>query len=349
LKLADYLRTILKTEINRFSASHCQKKSVMPNFHHRLLSYVVMIYLLLAFGWWALLLHNKNEEAFEAKKALLEYRQATGGSQTADLQVLEKKYRRQHQMIFGEATMFVVTLLTGIWFIHRSYQREVLASRRQRNFLLSITHELKSPLSSIRLVLETFLKRELSKSQADKLATSALKENERLHELVENLLLSAKLETEYRPHFTEINLVSLAEDLLSKLSDKHPGAKVSLSAPQNFPLLRCDKNGITSLLLNLLENAVKYSPGDPVIEVRLSAARKVVTLEVADQGAGIPERERQRIFEKFYRIGSEETRQTKGTGLGLFIVNQIVKSHRGHIRVFDNQPKGTVFSVELPL
>ena len=106
-----------------------------------------------------------------------------------------------------------------------------------------------------------------------------------------------------------------------------------------------DRQGIVSIANNLLENAIKYADGRPTVEVRLFHDKKNVTMEFADNGTGIPDKEKKRIFEKFYRIGSEETRQTKGTGLGLFIVAQIVKAHRGRIQVLDNQPKGTVFRI----
>lgn len=325
----------------------------MSNLRLRLLSYIIMAYMLMAFAWWSLLLFTKNKDAFYAKRDLMEIRMIAEGSvknggefeQMADYQELLTKYKRQERMIFGEACVFVITLLTGVWFINQAYFREVRANQQRRNFLLSITHELKSPIASIRLVLETLLRRELPKDKADQLATSALKENERLYELVENLLLSAKLETAYQPHFEELNLAELLEDLMAKLADRHPEATIALEKNDDFPTVKLDKQGIISIANNLLENAIKYADGPPEIEVRLSSSEKTVVMEFADNGPGIPDSEKKRIFDKFYRIGSEETRQTKGTGLGLYIVQQIVKAHNGRIQVLDNQPKGTVFKI----
>ncbi|MBI1224661.1 MAG: GHKL domain-containing protein [Bacteroidetes bacterium] len=312
-----------------------------------------MVYMLMAFAWWSMLLFTKNQDAFSAKRDLMRIGMVAEGrvknqsefEQMPEYQTLAKKYKRQERMIFGEATMFVLTLLAGLWFINQGYQKQERANQQRRNFLLSITHELKSPIASIQLVLETFLRRELPKEKADKLATSALRENERLHELVENLLLSAKLETAYQPIFEELNLADLLEDLMAKSADRHPEAVIALEKPDDFPLVKMDKQGIISITTNLLENAIKYADGKPEIEVRLFQENDKVVLEFADNGPGIPEREKKRIFEKFYRIGSEETRQTKGTGLGLFIVQQIVKAHSGTIQVLDNQPKGTVFKI----
>ena len=329
----------------------------MPNLRLRLLSYVIMAYMLMAFAWWSMLLFTKNRDAFYAKRDLLKIGMIAEGlvksnaefEQTADFQELSEKYERQEYMIFGEAMVFVLTLLAGIWFINQGYQKEVRANQQRRNFLLSITHELKSPISSIRLVLETLLRRELPKEKANQLATSALRENERLHELVENLLLSAKLETAYQPLFEEMDLASLLEDLLAKLADRHPEATIALDKADDFPMVKLDKQGMLSIANNLLENAIKYADGKPEIEVSLTHDAKNVTMEFADKGLGISEKEKKRIFEKFYRIGSEETRQTKGTGLGLFIVEQIVKAHNGRIQVLDNQPKGTIFRIIIPM
>ncbi|MCU0345980.1 MAG: ATP-binding protein [Saprospiraceae bacterium] len=328
----------------------------MSNLRLRLLSYVIMAYMLMAFAWWSMLLFTKNNDAFHAKRDLLKIgmiaegrvRSNTEFEQTIDYLELARKYKRQEYMIFGEAMVFVLTLLAGLWFINQGYQREVRANNQRRNFLLSITHELKSPIASIRLVLETILKRELPRDKTNQLSTSALRENERLHELVENLLLSAKLETAYLPHFEEMDLANLLEDLLAKLADRHPEASIALEKPDDFPLLKMDKQGILSMATNLLENAIKYADGRPEVEVQLSKTSKHVTLSFADKGIGIPDKEKKRVFEKFYRIGSEETRQTKGTGLGLFIVQQVVKAHNGQIQVLDNQPKGTIFKITIP-
>jgi signal transduction histidine kinase len=313
-----------------------------------------MVYMLMAFAWWALLLFTKNRDAFHAKRELMQIGMVAEGrirseadfEQMAEYQLLAKKYKRQEYMIFGEAMVFVLTLLAGIWFINQGYQKEVRANQQRRNFLLSITHELKSPIASIRLVLETLLRRkELPKDKSEQLTNSALRENERLHELVENLLLSAKLESAYQPFFEEINLAELVKDIIAKIAERNPNARIVLDVANGFPIVKMDKQGMISIVTNLLENAVKYANDRPEIEIRLRYKDGQVTLDFADNGIGIPDKEKKRIFEKFYRIGSEETRQTKGTGLGLFIVEQVVKAHKGHIQVLDNQPKGTIFRI----
>ena len=102
-------------------------------------------------------------------------------------------------------------------------------------------------------------------------------------------------------------------------------------------------------LNNLLENAVKYTPADKPVSVSLLRKKHIAQLQVADEGPGIPDKEKPKIFNKFYRVGNEETRKSKGTGLGLYLTARIVKQHKGKISISDNQPRGSVFEISLPL
>ncbi len=328
----------------------------MTNMPMRLLSYVVMVYMILAFGWWALLLHRNTEDTYQAKRDHLFEVMSHQGlvsnveqfEKTVAYNELLKKRQSQTRMIIGEASVFIITLLIGLWLINKAYDREIKANKQRRNFLLSITHELKSPIASIRLVLETLLKRELPKKQSDLFLRNALDENERLHNMVGNLLLSARLEGRFKPFMEEMNLVNLIDELIAKQKVKHPEIEFNFVYAENFPLVNLDRHGMWSAINNLIENAIKYSNGGKLVDIQLQQNGGRLFLEIGDQGPGIPISERKRIFEKFYRIGSEETRKTKGTGLGLFIVDQIIKAHKGKILVTDNKPKGTLFKIDLP-
>ncbi len=328
------------------------------NVQLRLLSFAVIAYMLMAFTWWSVLLFTKNRDAFYAKRDLIKIGMIAQGIvqtdeaffQTEIYQTLQRRYRNQEWMILGEASVFVLSLVLGIWFINRGYHKEIVAGQTRRNFLLSITHELKSPLASIRLVLETVLKRDLDRPQLEKLGNNALKETDRLTHLVDDLLLSAKLETAYQPYREKVNLPELLMDTIQKLEEKYPHAVFQYAIQQEIPAWYGDKPGFISIALNLLENAVKYSSEKPSITIRLAYQDRPAgfILAVADEGAGIPDREKRKVFQKFYRIGHENTRKTKGTGLGLYIVDQIVRAHNGRIKVEDNHPRGTVFSLFLP-
>ncbi len=324
----------------------------MNNLYLRFLSYLVIVYMLLAFGWWSVLLFKKNEDAFLAKAEYMKLVMMSEGDTTpsefansAAYQALSEKYKRQEWMIFGEAAVFILSLVIGIYLINRAYYREVQSAASHRNFLLSITHELKSPLASIQLALETFLKRELPPNQVQKLSRGALQETNRLHGLVENLLLAARLETNYQPEKERIDLRKMIEEWVSYIENKWPEVVISIEAPEPLYMIFADRQGINSIGLNLLENAVKYSPSPARIQIRLSRQKDQILLEVADKGYGISEKDKKKVFNRFFRAGNEDTRTTKGTGLGLYIVEQIARAHGGKVSVKDNPGDGSVFSL----
>lgn len=335
-----------------------EKSTSITNTRLRMLSYGVIVYMLMALAWWSVLLFIKNADAFHAKSDLMKLGMIAEGTVRSEAEFyttdrykqLSRQYQKQEHMILGEAVVFVISLVIGIWLINRGYHKEVMAARQRRNFLLSITHELKSPLASIRLVLETLIKRDLAREQLVILGQKGLKETDRLTGLVNDLLLSAKLETAYQPQWEELDLCVLFSELVQRMHENYPQVKFSFEATEPQFKVFADRLGITSVALNLLENAVKYAREEPQIAVKISKANhETVQIEVADNGPGIGDKEKKRIFEKFYRVGNEDTRETKGTGLGLFIVDQIVKTHRGQIAVLDNTPHGALFRIQWPI
>lgn len=335
-----------------------EKSTSISNSRLRMLSYGVIVYMLMALAWWSVLLFIKNADAFHAKSDLMKLGMIAEGAihseaefySTDRYKQLFRQYQKQEHMILGEAVVFVISLVIGIWLINRGYHKEVMAARQRRNFLLSITHELKSPLASIRLVLETLIKRDLARDQLVILGQKGLKETDRLTGLVNDLLLSAKLETAYQPQWEELDLCVLFSELVQRMHENYPQVKFNFETTEPAFKVFADRLGITSVALNLLENAVKYAREEPQITVKLSKTdHETVQIEVADNGPGIEDKEKKRIFEKFYRVGNEDTRETKGTGLGLFIVDQIVKTHRGQIAVLDNTPHGALFRIQWPI
>lgn len=312
----------------------------------------------MAFSWWSVLLWKTLDDAFQAKSAYLKIGMIAEGRIRTDLDFyqskeylqLEKQYTNQQWMVAGEALFFIISLVVGVWLINRGYNKEVHATRQRRNFLLSITHELKSPIASIKLVLETIRKRraKLLPEQMDKLMNNGLREADRLNILVNDLLLSAKLETAYQIHKEHFNLDELLKDMIQKVEEKHARVHFQYHCDPAGLNIEADKMGLTSVFLNLMENAVKYAKGEAHIKLKVQQKAQAVEVQMADNGIGISDEEKDRIFDKFYRVGSEDTRTTKGTGLGLFIVKEIIKAHGGSISVLDNQPQGTIFKISLP-
>ncbi|MEZ4994409.1 MAG: HAMP domain-containing sensor histidine kinase [Saprospiraceae bacterium] len=330
----------------------------MTNIRLRILSFVVIAYMLMAFTWWSVLLWKTLEDAFQAKSYLMKIGMIAEGRirtdydfyRSEDYLQLEQDYERQQWMVAGEGIFFVISLVMGVWLINRGYNKEVHSTQQRRNFLLSITHELKSPIASIKLVLETIRKRreKLLPEQMDKLTNSGLQEADRLNTLVNDLLLSAKLETAYQIHAEHFNLDEFLQDMIWKMEERHSDADFHYHSDAPGLIVEADKMGLTSVVGNLLENAVKYSRKGAVIRMELVQKARYCTITIADNGIGIPNEEKDRIFDRFYRVGNEDTRTTKGTGLGLFIVKEIVRAHGGTIEVSDNEPNGSIFKITIP-
>lgn len=327
------------------------------NVRLRLFSNLVIVYMLLALAWWSILLFTKNRDAFISKVELQKLVMIANNEIKTDeaflaspfYQKLLKKYQREEWMIVGEALGFAIILVIGIWFINRGYNQQVTTAQLSRNFLLSITHELKSPIASIQLVLETLKKRQLNEEQIKKLSHNALKDTNRLNTLVNDLLLAAKVETAYQPHIETIYLSRLLQEIITKLQHRHPSANFEFRQSKEAIEIAGDLTGITSVVTNLLENAVKYShQTQPIIITSLREIGEKISIQFADNGIGISDKEKNKVFERFYRVGNEDTRQTKGTGLGLYIVDQIIKAHQGSITVSDNSPEGSIFTISLP-
>lgn len=322
----------------------------------RLLTWFIIGYLLLAFAWWSVLLYTKNKDAFEAKAELLRIGMAAEnlyGSEalfrrTPQFRALQKKYQRQEYMILGEASLFIASLVIGIWLMNRGYLKELQVVQQQRNFLLSITHELKSPLAGIRLVLDTFRRRQLTPDQVQLLAGNGLKDTERLNALVNNLLLAARIEDSYQASREPVSLNELVRQAAEEVRTRHKDAAIQVETEADA-WIEADMQGMHIVLINLIENAVKYSPDQAHIDLRISRLTTgEARLEITDQGPGIPDKEKEKVFLKFYRIGSEDTRSTKGTGLGLYIVKGILDAHKAEITLADNKPGGVRFTITFP-
>lgn len=249
-------------------------------------------------------------------------------------------------MILGEAAVFFIIFSVGAFKLHQALNKERKLHTQQKNFLLSVTHELKSPLASIKLYLQTILKRDLDLKHQHYFINNSLKDIERLDDLVENMLMATKIDNKSYSFPKELlNFSELVEKIAERLQVHACNSQVILTEIQKNVRLTGDKFALTSVVTNLIENAIKYSPSCAEVQVKVAARNGNVCFEVADKGMGISDLEKTRIFEKFYRVGSEDTRKTKGTGLGLFIVKQVLDKHQAQIKVINNHPSGTVFEV----
>jgi signal transduction histidine kinase len=264
---------------------------------------------------------------------------------TKELDDTEQFLSKRVTMIIGEGLVFFLLLIAGLWKIQSSIRKELKLAERQKNFLLSVTHELKTPLAANKLFWQTLEKRELSIEQRKDLIGRALQENERLEYLIDNILDASRIENKALQIIRERILVSqLMNELLEKFSKKYPEYRFKGNIEPDI-YLRSDRSLLETIIRNLIENATKYGDKAGEITLYLKCAQGSVRMGVQDTGKGVENEQKGLIFSKFYRSGNEETRSQKGTGLGLFIASEFTRLLGGIIVCKDNVPSGADFEI----
>lgn len=313
--------------------------------------WVLLIYIIAALMWWAILLLEQTEAIYKLKLQNLGFifPDQNSPEYQQQLQQFNLHRQREYYKYIGEGATFLIMILIGAVYIYRAVRRQLQLHLQQQNFVMAITHELKTPIAVSRLNLETLQKYQLDKEKEEKLLKMTLQEILRLDNLINNILISSQLEANrYRIHKENTNLSELVRQTCGQFSSRYPFRKLEEQIETDIEV-NGDKVLLKLLLSNLLENAHKYSPAEGKISVSLFSENQQAILQIADEGEGIPDEEKKNIFKKFYRIGSEKTRKTQGTGLGLFISKKIVRDHKGNIRVEDNSPAGSKFIIQIPL
>jgi signal transduction histidine kinase len=266
----------------------------------------------------------------------------------ASYKQLEIGTTRKLTMYITEGLVMMLLLFWGMVYIYRSFKKELFLKKLQNNFLLSVTHELKTPLTAMKLYMETLLKRTMNPEQITLIAENSLNETQRLQEQVEKLLLSAQLDSrKYELEKQHLNLSELINELVINYNKPRQEKDKIKAFIEDQIIIYADASAIEMILNNLLSNAAKYGGENPSIEISLKVIQSQIILRVSDQGIGISDLDKKMLFNKFYRVGDEQTRKTKGTGLGLFIAKHLVNMHKGKLSVCNNQPKGTIFEIKL--
>jgi signal transduction histidine kinase len=291
---------------------------------------------------------NLNKEVHDLKLKIEVYTNKSADDLVVAQEQLNAKLHKRWLMIAGEGTVFALILGLGIYRTRNTFKKEFELSKQQKNFMLSITHELKSPIASARLQIETLLKRQLPQEKQEFVLNQALQETERLDALVEKILLTNRIESSaYLIQKEHLNLSELCQKIIDNLKvSLLKNNTINTQIKKDIKVFG-DEMAFTSIITNLLDNASKYSNQQSTIELILYKNNDIVTLSVKDEGIGITPADEAIVFNKFYRAGNEETRNTKGTGLGLYIVKNLVKMHQGTIKITSNKPKGTIFTMQL--
>jgi K+-sensing histidine kinase KdpD len=308
--------------------------------------WLLLIYVLAALIWWYIALNLQNNQMSAFRIELLTHDDPNYISK------LEKINRDRHRLATAyksEGLAFILVILAGAVFLRSAVMRQIRIQRQQQNFMMAITHELKTPISITRLNMETLLKHSLDDSKKEKIIKSSLQEINRLNTLTGNILVSAQLEGgSYLFNKEVINFSEIVVDSCQDFVNRFPNRPWNNTLEPDL-FISGDPLLMQILVNNLIDNAVKYSPPGSPITIHLKKEGGQGTLEVIDEGGGIPKKEHKRIFQKFYRVGNEDTRIAQGTGLGLYLCRKITRDHKMRLEVSDHHPKGTIFTVRFNL
>lgn len=260
---------------------------------------------------------------------------------------IEEERKRKTAQYIGEGSIFLLLISAGAIFLFRAVNKQLIISRQQQNFMVAITHELKTPIAITKLNLETLQKRQLDDAQQFKIVSNTIQESNRMNALCNNLLLSSQMEAGAHQFTPErLDIKEVLETVVSDFINRFPNRSIQFF--NNGPLhVMGDVFLLQMAFNNLIDNAIKYSPKDQPIEIKIENQQNQCSITFADNGAGIQDSDKKKVFEKFYRIGTEATKKAKGTGLGLYLVYRIIKAHKGKIFITDNEPYGAKFVIQL--
>jgi signal transduction histidine kinase len=269
------------------------------------------------------------------------------GTTIADISA---RFVRTSFLILGALSLLMGA---GIILTYRSVARELALAKLKSDFVSNVSHELRTPLALIRLYAETLELGRISNSKKQQDYYEIIrKESERLTSLINNILDFSRIESGKKEYtFRETNVADLVRSTLDsyRFEIEQNGFQFEQKIDNDLPPLWVDREAIARSLLNLVNNAVKYSSNEKYLGIRLYRHNSGVNLEVIDRGIGIPAKEHLKIFEKFYRVGDPLVHNTKGSGLGLSLVRHIVQAHGGEVAVESTPGKGSKFIITLPL
>ena len=289
--------------------------------------YLLGAYVVLQFIWWGYHLID-----------------LTRSSEMADSQITKRVF-----MIIGEGSVFLVLLLFGLFKIKASIRKEIKMARQQQNFMLSVTHELKTPIAANKLYLQTLLKQQsLADEKRAEITQKAIDETNRLELLVEQILTASRLEQgKMALHPEKIDPETFFTELIAIQQKRFPAFPFQLELQSVKPLFT-DRLVFSTVCNNLIENAWKYGHTSEGVTIRVFSEAQSLIVQVRDYGKGIDARQEKYIFKKFVRLENEETRSTKGTGLGLYIAYEFSKALKGNLRLIKSDGPGACFELTIP-
>lgn len=254
-------------------------------------------------------------------------------------------------LIFG--CVLLVLLQAGFYFIYIYLNRQINMNRVQDQFIANFTHELKSPLASIQLYLETIEARRVPENKLHEFIQLMIRDTNRLQGMIDRILGTISIDQKRLAFdFKLYNMGTIIPNILKEVQTKYPIEITKNISLENSVSCRCvlDKNAFKIIFINLIDNAIKYARNEFSLKIKCYCLEKYFRLEFIDQGVGIPAKERKRVFRKFYRVYSHDVPNVRGTGLGLFITREILRFHGGNIRAMSpGTGVGTMIQIEMPI
>jgi signal transduction histidine kinase len=297
---------------------------------------------------------TRSSESFEVKRVMHtpSYEGVTLQLRPRDRSI-EEEVRRLAITKTALIGFIDVMLLAGLVLVWANVRRELRLLRLKSDFVANVSHELKTPLALIRLFAETLeLGRVPTEEKKQQYHRIINKESRRLTQLINNILDFSRIEAgrkEYR--FVRSDLAAVVRDVVDayRFQIEQQGFSLEVSIADDLPEMAIDPEALSQALINLVNNAIKYSPDEKAIAVSARREGDRVLVSVRDRGIGIPKNEQRRIFEKFYRVETSVVHTTKGSGLGLALVQHITEAHGGHVEVVSAPGEGSTFTLSLPV
>ncbi|MDD5459932.1 MAG: HAMP domain-containing sensor histidine kinase [Phycisphaerae bacterium] len=268
-------------------------------------------------------------------------------------QIFAGAAKRQESVYLWTAVLVVALILASGGVAVQAVGRQIRLNKLKNDFIATVTHELKTPLASMRVLVDTLLEGRCESGQQEtEYLTLVAKENQRLSRLIDNFLTFSRMERnkqafEFAPAGPKEIAENAAEAVRAKFLQKN--CKFSVTVGDGLASINADKDAMVTVLVNLLDNACKYSGDDKKIELSVFSEDGYVCLAIKDNGIGMTRRQLKRAFDRFYQVDSSLARRAEGCGLGLAIVKFIVDAHKGRIEVDSKIGKGSIFTVKIPI
>ncbi len=306
-----------------------------------ILYWFLLSYILAALVFWFVVLNKQNLQLSQYQEDMIDVDDVLHGQKQHQIAV--EKNRNTAQYI-GEGIAFLLLIGAGAIYVFRAINRQFKQAQQQENFMMAITHELKTPIAVTKLNLETLQKRLLNNEQRQKLISSTIQEANRLNALCNNMLLTSQIEAGgYKIMREGVDFSKLVKECVQNFIVRFPNRKIETQLPEEI-FINGDLLLLQLAVNNLLDNAIKYSGKDGIVLLKMFRSTKGVHVQVIDEGPGISKLEKEKIFEKYYR-GSQG--KIKGTGLGLYLTKKIIEGHSGTIQIENNLSRGSIFEIIL--